>query len=110
MEDDDVEQFSFENSLYGSFFTDVDACRRVMYQKRIVASGDAVLHAFGEFNTWIPSELDLYMCRRFAVEAGLLDVHEFLLKERYRISPGVEKAEHYGSYVSVWRCVAWVKY
>lgn len=95
-----MSEFFFENSLYGSFFTDVEGCRRMMFEKRMIASGDAVLQCFGEFDTWIPSVLEMYVFRDYVERAGLLDFHQFLFGERYFVQDSSGDVEHVGSYVS----------
>lgn len=72
-----------EDELFGRLFADVDACRLLMKEKQVLASGSALLRVLRPGLSWIPSDIDLYASRTSLGKEGLAEWHEFLSAEGY---------------------------
>lgn len=82
------------DNLFSRFVVDQQACRRLMRKYGVIFSGSAVLWAFGS-QSWEPSDLDLFVRRESLGSHGLVDWHEYLSSEGYRLQPRQPGAQVY---------------
>lgn len=69
--------------VFGKFFANVDACRSLMKEKQVIASGSAILHALLKYPSWNPTEIEFFGSKN---EVGISDNsqwHSFLINEGY---------------------------
>lgn len=82
----DVRSTLPEEKLFGRFFKGIDCCRSLMREKRVVASGNALIQTLRPCFTWVPSEMDLFVSRSSLGNEGLLEWNDFLFNEGYSLA------------------------